>query len=251
MGGSGAIFFCGCNLRCIFCQNCDISTVQNIIHGEKVDKYSLSEIMLKLQQNGAENINFVTPTPHIILIAESIAIAKTNGLKIPVAYNTNSYVTVDSLKLLDGLIDIYIPDLKYVTPTIAKNISGAENYPQYAKKAIEEMIHQCGTLALNENNIAKKGVIIRHLVLPGNIDETRRVLTYIKENYPQDINVSLMAQYFPAHKALEIMPFNRPLLTREYNRAVDYAISLNFDNLMIQKLNSSDSKYVPEWGKFI
>lgn len=249
--GSGTIFFCGCNLRCIFCQNYEISTYSSIDGAIPTDEESLSDIMLKLQQSGAHNINFVTPTPHVPLIASSVIKARSKGLQIPIAFNTNSYISISALQQLNGLVDIYMPDLKYATPAMAKLVSGAENYPSIAVTAIEEMYKQCGNITLDEHGSAIRGVVIRHLVLPGNIAETRRVLDIISERFPSDIHISLMAQYFPAHNAHKLPPFDRRLTPREYERAVDYAFSLGFSNVLIQELTSADEDYVPQWGEFI
>ena len=249
--GSGTIFFCGCNLRCIFCQNHEISTRGKIPGAIAVDAQKTAEIMLALQKAGAHNVNFVTPTPHIPLIADAIQIARAEGLIIPIAFNTNSYVEVDSLKILDGLVDIYIPDFKYVTPELAKLVSGAEDYPEKAESAIAEMLRQVGHINFDENGMAKRGVLLRHLVLPGNIDETRRVLARVAEIFSSGISLSLMSQYFPAHKALSVPPFDRKLLPREYKRAVDYALSIGFSDVYTQKLSSAQCDFVPEWGVII
>lgn len=247
--GSGTIFFCGCNLRCLFCQNHEISVAAKPALATEVDANRLCDIMQSLQDMGANNINFVTPTPHIELIASAIKKARAQGLKIPYVYNTNSYVSVDALKKLDGLIDIYLPDLKYVTGKLAKIVSEAENYPEFAKAAIAQMYEQCGKLVLDERGMAKRGVLIRHLVLPGNIDETRRVLDYIAQTYPADMYISLMSQYFPTHKANELPPFDRKLLPKEYKRAVDYAFSLGLSNVFTQTLDAANAEFVPSWGE--
>lgn len=247
--GSGTIFFCGCNLRCIFCQNHEISSDSGFDGAVPADENTLRDMMLSLERAGAENINFVTPTPHTPLICKAISLARKAGLAIPTAFNTNSYIMPETLDMLNGLIDIYMPDLKYVTPQAAGLLSGAENYPQYAKAAIKKMFEQCGTMQFNENGMATRGVVIRHLVLPGNIDETRRVLDYIKENFPLNIHISLMSQYFPAKAGLP-EPLNRKLLKREYRRAVEYAQSLGFTNLLTQELTAATQDYVPQWGEF-
>lgn len=248
--GSGTIFFCGCNLRCIFCQNHDISTAPSYRDAIPVDAHRLCELMLSLQDTDAHNINLVTPTPHIHVIAQAVALAKLSGLRIPVVFNTNSYVNADALEKLDGLVDIYLPDLKYVTPALAKLVSAAENYPSAALSAIKEMYRQTGTLTLDTDGMAQSGVLIRHLVLPGNIDETRRVLAAISENFTTDMHISLMSQYFPSHRAEQMPPFDRRLLPREYKRAVDYALSLGFEHVYTQMLDSAQSAYVPQWGVF-
>lgn len=240
--GSGAIFFCGCNMNCVFCQNCDISrgSVGNIY-----DADGIARLMLRLQDKGAHNVNLVSPAPFVPVLADAIGRAKSGGLSIPVVYNTNSYERVEALEMLDGLVDIYLPDLKYVSGAVAKKYSGTENYFEYAAPAIGEMFRQAGLLELDGDGIARKGIIIRHLVLPGSLDETRRVLDYIAESFPREITVSLMSQYVPCHKAREMPPLDRKLLRREYERAVDYCLSLGLENAFIQEMGSAKREYTP------
>ena len=240
--GSGTIFFCGCNLKCVFCQNHDIS---NGSVGEQYDAEGLADIMLALEKEGAHNINLVSPAPFVPLLAEAILTAKEKGLALPVVYNTNAYEKVETLKRMEGLVDIFLPDLKYVDSRISKKYSGAEDYFAFAAPAIAEMYRQRGLLKTDESGMAVSGVIIRHLVLPGSVDETRRVLDHLANNYPKDIAVSLMGQYVPFYKAKEMPPLNRKLLQREYDRAVDYCLSLGFENVMIQELDSAKSEYTP------
>lgn len=240
--GSGAIFFCGCNLKCVFCQNHDIS---NGVVGEQYDAAALAKLMLRLEEKGAHNINLVSPAPYVPVIAEAIISARNLGLSVPIVYNTNAYETVESIRQLDGLVDIYLPDLKYIENGISKKYSGAADYFEYASKAIDEMYRQCGLLELDERGIAKKGIVIRHLVLPGSVDETRRVLNYIAEHYPKEINISLMSQYVPFYHADKYPPLNRPLLKREYKRAVEYGLSLGLNNLLTQEMNSATADYTP------
>ena len=240
--GSGAIFFCGCNLKCVFCQNYDIS---NGSVGDMYDGRGIARLMLRLQDKGAHNINLVSPSPFLPVVAEAIREAKGSGLSIPVVYNTNSYERTEALRMLEGLVDIYLPDLKYVSGNIAKKYSGAEDYFEYAAPAIREMFRQVGLLELDGDGIAKKGIIIRHLVLPGSVDETRRVLDYIAENFPKNITVSLMSQYVPCYKAEDMPPLDRRLLRREYDRAVDYCLSLGLENVFIQKMDSARREYTP------
>ena len=245
--GSGTIFFCGCNLSCVFCQNYDISSECNN-KGKIVDANSLAEIMIYLQEKGANNINLVTPTPHILLIMEAIAIAKNKGLNIPIVYNTNGYEKVETLKMLEGLVDIYLPDFKYATDKLAVKFSSAPDYFNIASNAIKEMYRQVGLLVVDDNGIAKKGLIIRHLVLPCCVDETRKILDYLSDNFPSDICISLMSQYVPDYKAVNMPPLNRKLLKREYERAVDYCISKGFTNVFIQKMSSAERIYTPDFN---
>lgn len=241
--GSGAIFFSGCNMACVFCQNMDITTK---IKGKPVDAEELSDIMLHLQQLNAHNINLVTPAPHIKLLLRAIPMAKSRGLSIPIVYNTNAYEKVETLKQLDGLIDIYLPDLKYFSGFVAKKYSAREDYFSFASKAILEMYRQCGTLVTDFEGIAMRGIIIRHLVLPGSLDETRAVLDFISENLPLDTHISLMSQYTP----LDTLPppLNRRLLKREYLRVVDYATGLGFTNLIGQELSSANFDFKPDFN---
>lgn len=246
--GSGTIFFCGCNLRCIFCQNHEISTCSAPDFAVPADAHRLCEMMLKLQGLGAHNINFVSPTPHVHLIADAVVLARKSGLTVPTVFNTNSYIETESLKRLDGLIDIYLADMKYATDALAKMLSGAEDYPQKARAAIKEMYAQCGNMQLDADGMAVRGLVIRHLVLPGNVGETAKVLDIIAEDYPKDIYISLMSQYFPTHKANTLPPLDRPLLGREYARATNYALAIGFSNVLVQKMQSATSEYVPKWG---
>ncbi len=240
--GAGAIFFCGCNLDCVFCQNHDIN---HSSQGFKADASALAEIMLKLQEEGASTIDLVTPTPHIDTIIPAIEAAKLQGLSIPIVYNTNAYECTGSLRRLDGLIDIYLPDLKYITPATAKKYSCCEDYFEYAAPAIELMYNQVGDLFIGDDGIAKRGLLIRHLVLPGAIGETRRILDYLAEHYSPRIYLALMGQYIPSHKASIYPPLDRKLMKKEYERAIDYCISLGFQNVLIQSLASADSSYTP------
>ncbi|MBQ3132126.1 MAG: radical SAM protein [Clostridia bacterium] len=240
--GSGAIFFCGCNLKCVFCQNYDIS---NGSVGKMYDADGIAELMSRLQARGAHNINLVSPAPYVPVIAEAITKARSKGLTLPIVYNTNAYETVEALKQLEGLVDIYLPDLKYVDSGISKKYSGAADYFEYASLAVKEMYRQRGLLELDENGMAKKGVVIRHLVLPGSVDETRRVLDHIAAHFPKEINISLMSQYVPFYRAEQYPPLNRPLLKREYKRAIEYGFSLGLENILTQEMSSATAAYTP------
>ncbi|MDL2257638.1 radical SAM protein [Eubacteriales bacterium OttesenSCG-928-K08] len=208
--------------------------------------HTLAEIFLRLEEQGAHNINLVTPTPHISTIREALILAKEEGLSIPTVYNTGGYDSVDALKSLDGLIDIYLPDLKYVCAQKSQRYSSAPNYFEHASAALNEMFRQVGHLKLDKNSIALKGMLIRHLVLPGNLKNTRDVLKYILETYSKGMFVSLMGQYFPPSSTLE-PPLNRRLTQREYESAVDECIQLGFNNVYIQSISSATETYVPQF----
>jgi len=244
--GSGAVFFSGCNLRCVFCQNFDISATTK---GKICDEKALCSLFLNLQAQGAHNINLVTPTPHTPVLIEALRLAKEKGLDLPILWNTNGYERVETLCSLEGLVDLYLPDLKYVSSALSQKYSGAADYFSVASKAIEEMWRQCGPLQLNAEGIAQRGVIVRHLVLPGSIDEARRVIDHLYSAYGSRVTLSLMRQYTPMHRALtepEKFPFlARRVTTREYNRAVDYALAKGMTQLFIQKSGAAAADFTP------
>lgn len=245
--GSGAVFFAGCNLGCIFCQNYALhdGTLGTL---QTVDM--LAARYLDLQAQGAHNINLVTPTPHLDAIRQSLLQAKAMGLSIPVVYNTNAYELVDSLRTLEGLIDIYLPDFKYVTPALAERFSGFGDYFLFASDAIQEMYRQVGTLSVDADGIAQRGLLIRHLVLPACVDEARRVLDAIRSSLPSDTHLSLMRQYAPTPNITK-PPLNRRLTDREYDRIVDYCISLGFENVWCQEKESATLAYTPRFAKML
>ena len=243
--GSGTIFFSNCNLNCVFCQNYEISQLGQ---GKEFEINELADIMIKEQEKGVENINLVTPTSYIIQIAESIKIAKGKGLKIPIVYNTNSYENIESLKLLDGLVDVYLPDLKYYYNKLGKRYSNVENYFEIATNAILEMYRQVGNVQIDSNGILQKGVVIRHLVLPNHIENSKKVLKWIKENLDNKVFVSIMAQYFPTYKAKNIEKINRKLTKKEYQEIMEYVDSIGLDNGYVQELGEHEEKYVPKWN---
>ena len=243
--GSGTIFFSNCNLNCVFCQNYEISQLGQ---GKEFEINGLADIMIKEQEKGVENINLVTPTSYIIQIAESIKIAKGKGLKIPIVYNTNSYENIESLKLLDGLVDIYLPDLKYYYNKLGKRYSNVDNYFEIATNAILEMYRQVGNVQIDSNGILQKGVVIRHLVLPNHIENSKKVLKWIKENLDNKVFVSIMAQYFPTYKAKDIEKINRKLTKKEYQEIMEYVDSIGLDNGYVQELGEHEEEYVPKWN---
>ena len=245
--GSGTIFFTHCNLHCIYCQNYEIS--QNSVKGEEITIEELAEIMIKQQENGAHNINLVTPTMYAYHIKEAIKIAREKGLNIPIIYNSNGYESIETLKELEGYIDVYLPDLKYYSNEISIKYSKAPEYFNIATKAIKEMIRQVGIPEFDENGMIIKGVMIRHLVLPNHIQNSKNILKWIKENLPEDIYINVMAQYFPTYKAKEDELINRKLTKREYKEIEKYFYLLNFKNGYIQELGEHEEEYVPIWKK--
>ena len=242
--GSGTVFFSNCNLNCVFCQNYEISQLGL---GKEITIEELASIFLKLQNENVNNINLVTPTSYVPQIIEAIKIAKKKGLIIPIIYNTNSYENVETLKLLEGYIDIYLPDLKYAENELGRKYSGINNYFEIATKAIKEMYKQVGNIECDKNGIAKKGVIIRHLVMPNHIENSKKVLKWINDKLPQDIYISVMNQYFPTYKAKEIKELNRKLTKREIKKIEEFIYSLNFKNGFIQGSEKNEVQYVPNW----
>lgn len=240
--GSGTVFFSGCNFKCVFCQNHNISQKG---FGKEISVKRLSEIFLELQEKNVHNINLVSPTPYVYQIIDAVSLAKKSGLHIPIVYNTNSYETVETIKLLKDTVDIYLPDLKYYNDEVAMKFSKIPNYFNVATKAILEMVNQVGTPAFDENGIMKKGAIIRHLTLPNHLTETKYVLKWIKENIGDKAFVSVMAQYFPTYKADEFEDINRKLNKKEYTFLLKMVSE--FDNGYIQELGSHEEEYVPNF----
>ena len=243
--GSGTIFFSNCNMNCVYCQNYEISQLGK---GKEITIEELADIMLEQQEKGVENINLVTPTSYALHIIEAIKIAKSKGLQIPIVYNTNGYESIETLQLLDGYIDIYLPDLKYYYNELGQELSNVKNYFEIATKAIKEMYRQVGSPQLNENGIMKKGLMIRHLVLPNNIENSKKVLKWIKENIDNNVYVSIMAQYFPTYKAKNIDNLNRKLTKKEYEEIENYLFDLDLENGYIQELGEHEEEYVPKWN---
>ncbi|MBQ2836345.1 MAG: radical SAM protein [Clostridia bacterium] len=242
--GSGTIFFSNCNMNCIYCQNYEISQLGK---GREITIEELANIMLEQQKNGVENINLVTPTSYVLHIIEAIKLAKNSGLHIPIVYNTNGYESVETLKKLEGYIDIYLPDLKYYYNGLGQKYSNVNNYFETATEAIKEMYRQVGLPKLNENGIMKKGLMIRHLVLPNNIENSKKVLKWIKENIDNNVYISIMAQYFPTYKAKNVDELNRKLTKKEYEKIENYLYDLDLENGYIQELGEHEEEYVPKW----
>lgn len=242
--GSGAVFFSNCNLNCKYCQNYIISQLGK---GKNITIEELANIFISQQQNKANNINLVTPTMYVEQIIEAIKIARKNGLKIPIIYNTNGYENIETIKLLNGYIDVYLPDLKYADDNIGKKYSNVENYFKIATEAIKEMYKQVGGTVLDENGIIKKGLILRHLVLPNYIENSKKVLKWIKENLDSNVYISVMAQYFPTYKAKEDEYINRKLTKKEYEEIEQYVYELDFKNGYMQDLGEHEEEYVPDF----
>ena len=242
--GSGTIFFSNCNLNCIYCQNYEISQLGI---GKEFTIEELADIMIKQQEKNVENINLVTPTSFTVQIIEAIKIARKKGLKLPIVYNTNGYENIETIQMLEGFVDIYLPDLKYYYPKLGEKYSNVKNYFEITTKAIKEMIKQVGAPQFDENGLLKKGVIIRHLVLPNHIDNSKKVLKWIKENVDKKAMVSIMAQYFPTYKAKEDIKLNRKLTKEEYQEISNYIYDIDLENGYIQELGEHEEEYVPKW----
>lgn len=270
--GSGTVFFSGCNLRCCYCQNHDIALGQT---GREITPRRLTEIFGELQQKGAANINLVTPTHFIPLIAEALQQARSQGLTLPVVYNCGGYEEPEALRLLEGLIDIYLPDLKYFSPELSRKYSHAEDYFERAKAALAEMFRQVGRPLFEESSAARplpshtapdaaisrescvtpvypadtpllrKGMIVRHLVLPGQVKDTKKLLHYLHDTYGTDIYVSVMCQYTPLPQVAHIPELNRRVTAEEYGRAVDYCLRLGMENVYIQESGVAEESFIP------
>lgn len=240
--GSGTVFFSGCSLQCVFCQNYEISSHSA---GKEIPVKRLAEIFLELQDKGAENINLVTPTHYVPQIIAALEAARDSGLLLPIVYNTSGYERVETLRLLDGLIDIYLPDFKYVSPAEAKRYSGAEDYFPVAAAALDEMVRQAGPAVFREDGMMERGVIVRHLMLPGLAEDTRAVIRYLYERYGDDIYLSLMNQYTPLPQVKAWPELDRKLTGEEYESAIQFALSLGLENGFIQEGGTAEESFIP------
>ena len=243
--GSGTVFFCGCSLRCVFCQNKVISRAET--EGRAVTPRELSEIFLRLQDEGAPNVNLVTPTHFLPGIREALLLAK-DSLRIPVVYNTSGYERVEILQSLEGLVDVYLPDMKYASSELAARYSAAPDYPEVAIKAICEMYRQTGSVVFDEDRLLRRGVVVRHLVLPGSREDSVKVLELLAKHLPTDgILISLMSQYTPEFAAdCDFAPLKRRLTTFEYHTVVKAAERLGLDGF-IQQRSSASAAYTPDF----
>lgn len=242
--GSGAVFFSGCNLRCIYCQNYEIAQGQA---GREITAPRLTDIFLELQEKGAHNLNLVTPSHFVPQIITALRTAKKQGLSIPVIYNTSGYEKAETLRLLDGLVDIYLPDLKYCDTALSGRYSHAPDYFEKAAAAITEMVRQVGVPLFvdGEDSLMLRGVIVRHLLLPGCGRDSRRVLRYLHETFGNDIYVSIMNQYTPLSQVSGIPALNRRVSGEEYGRVMDYAIRIGIENGFIQEGETASESFIP------
>ena len=248
--GSGAVFFSGCALGCIFCQNREIASGKA---GLVISEARLSEIFLELQEKGANNINLVTAGHYVPQVIRALACAKSQGLRIPIVYNSSGYEKAETLRQLEGLIDIYLPDLKYLTPELAAAYSHAPDYPQYAMEAISEMVRQQPQAEFMPEDrteaspIMRRGVIVRHLLLPGHVREAKKVVGYLHETYGDQIYISMMNQYTPMSEKFADPNLNRRVTKREYERLLDYAAEIGVENGFYQEGATADESFIPEF----
>lgn len=241
--GSGTVFFSGCNLKCVFCQNHSIAIGDC---GKPISTQRLSEIFLELQQKRAANINLVTPTHYIPQIRYALLLAKEQGLTLPIVYNTGSYESIESLQLLDGLVDIYLPDLKYYSTELSSTYSHAADYFQVATASIEEMYRQVGTPVFDETTgMMKRGMIVRHLILPEQTKDSKKILRYLYETYGDNIYISIMNQYTPLPHVSQIPPLNRKVTAEEYDKVVNFALRLGITNAFIQEGETAEESFIP------
>ena len=240
--GSGAVFFSGCPLRCVYCQNRDIAGAER---GENITVERLAEIFLELQAKGAANINLVTPTHYTPEIVEAVGLARKGGLKLPMVYNCSGYEKVSTLKLLEGVVDIYLTDFKYLDPEAAGKYSHAPDYPKIAKAALGEMVRQVGAADFDRAGMMKKGVIVRHLLLPNHLKNAKAVVEYVFETYGDQVYLSLMNQYTPLSGMEEWPELNRRVTRREYERLLDYTLSLGVENAFIQEGETAKESFIP------
>ncbi len=243
--GSGAVFFSHCTMGCVYCQNYKISTENQ---GKYVTEEELCEMFLTLQHKGANNINLVTPTHYVPQIITSLKMAKQKGLTLPIVYNTSGYENEETLKMLSGYIDVYLPDMKYFSDRYALRYSNAKNYFECTKKAIAEMFAQTGKCAFDENGIIKKGIIVRHLMLPHLLFDTKKVLDYLHKTYGNNIYISIMSQYTPlATLPCEFPELSKPISAEYYEKMIDYAEKIGIENGFIQEGSSVGESFIPEF----
>lgn len=244
--GSGTIFFSYCNMRCCFCQNYEISEFHK---GRIVTIEEFSDICLDLEKSGASNINLVTPTHYVPWIVKGLKLAKEKGLNIPIVYNSSGYENVETIKMLDGLIDIYLPDLKYYGDFYGEKYSNCKNYFKYARLAIDEMVKQVGKVEIDSNCMMKKGVIVRHLLLPGLIEDSKKIINYLYNKYHDDIIISIMNQYTPVRK-LKYEELNDKVSNSDYDELINYAYDLGVRNAFIQEGETQKTSFIPNFDIF-
>lgn len=240
--GSGAVFFSGCSLHCVFCQNREISDGKE---GKVISKERLSDIFMELADKGANNINLVTPGQYIPDIVWAVNDAKSRGMKLPIIYNTSGYENVTELKLLEGIVDVYLPDFKYMDSTLSAMYSRAKDYPSVTKQALSEMVRQQPDVVIDDaTGLIQKGVIVRQLLLPGHVNDAKAVLKYLYDTYHDHVYISMMSQFTPI--ALKDYPeINRTVTRREYERLVDYALEIGITNAFIQEGDVAKDSFIP------
>ncbi|MDP4177401.1 MAG: radical SAM protein [Bacillota bacterium] len=242
--GSGTVFFSNCNLKCVFCQNHNISQENT---GAEVSIERLSKIFLEQQNHGAHNINLVTPTHYVPQIIEAIKLSKENGLNIPLLYNSNGYENMETIKALNGYIDVYLPDLKYFDDKYAVKYSFANDYFNKASKAITEMVKQTGECIFNSEGVIQKGVIIRHMMIPGLLFDSKKIIDFIYNTFGDTVYVSIMNQYTPMFNAENYPEINKPVNSKHYESFIDYASSIGIKNGFIQESEASSKSFIPEF----
>lgn len=245
--GSGTVFFSGCSLHCVFCQNEEIAngTVGKVITIER-----LAEIFLELQEKGANNINLVTPGHFIPQIKEALVLARQNGLKLPIVYNTSSYESLEAIKSLEGFVDIYLPDFKYMSSELSAKYSHASDYAKVVKTVIHEMVRQTGKPVFkndDEEGLLKRGTVVRHLMLPGGMEDSKAVIKYLYETYGNDIYISIMSQFTPLANVSSYPELNRKVTEEEYEELVDYAIELGLEQGFIQEGDVAEESFIPSF----
>lgn len=246
--GSGAVFFSGCALHCVFCQNQEIA---NGSVGKEISNERLSEIFLELQEKGANNINLVTPGQFVSQIVSAIEHARNQGLELPIIYNTSSYENVDTIKKLEGIVDIYLPDFKYMSEELSARYSHASDYSKVAKKVVAEMVRQTGKASFYEKEgqeLMRRGVIVRHLILPGCIQDSQNVIRYLYETYGDNVYLSIMNQFTPLKNVEQYPELNRRLTAEEYDEVVDFAIDLGVENGFIQEGETAEESFIPDFN---
>lgn len=242
--GSGTVFFSGCSLGCVYCQNYNISKG---ISGKEITTERLAEIFQELQSKGAHNINLVTPSHYVLQIIDALVMSKKKGLHIPIVYNSSGYEKVETIKMLEGLVSIYLPDLKYMDDSIAMKYSNCRDYFEHASKAIAEMVRQTGKVSLDEEGMAVKGVIVRHMTLPGYLDDSKNIIRYLYETYGDKIYMSIMNQYTPLSGVENYPEINRKVMADEYDELVDYAVNIGVENGFIQEGETALESFIPDF----
>ena len=242
--GSGTVFFAGCHLGCVFCQNGQISRGNS---GKEISVIRLAEIFMELQEKGAHNINLVTPTHFVPQIVEALRISRKMGLHLPIVYNTGGFESIDTLELLDGWIDVYLTDFKFMDLHLARRYANAEGYPFYAVKALEEMFRQTGEPVFDEDGMMTKGIIVRHMVMPGQSMDSRKIIDHLYENYGDKIFISLMNQYTPSGNLEKYPELKEKVKSKVYDRLIDYMLRKGVENAFVQEGETAKESFVPDF----